>query len=133
MDKGRLLRVIKEILLANEGIVFAYLYGSIINQETFKDIDLGIFVKNAGENPLVISSDIKTQLSRRAKKEGLKVTADEFDVRILNEAPFTFLKRVFQEGTLILDRDPDLRTDLIEYVSRKYRECAGILAEASLR
>jgi hypothetical protein len=82
---------------------------------------------------LVISSDIKTQLSRRAKKEGLKVTADEFDVRILNEAPFTFLKRVFQEGTLILDRDPDLRTDLIEYVSRKYRECAGILAEASLR
>ena len=43
-----------------------------------------------------------------------------------------FLKRVFIEGLLRLDRDPELRTDLIEHVSMKYRECAGLLAEASL-
>jgi hypothetical protein len=58
--------------------------------------------------------------------------ADLFDVKILNDAPFTFLKRVFVEGVLLLDRDPDRRTDLIEYVSVKYRECTGLLAEASL-
>jgi hypothetical protein len=43
-----------------------------------------------------------------------------------------FLKRVFIEGLLMLDRDPELRTDLIEHVSMKYRECAGLMAEASL-
>jgi hypothetical protein len=58
--------------------------------------------------------------------------ADLFDVKVLNDAPFTFLKRVFIEGILLLDRDPDRRTDLIEYVSFKYREYAGLLAEASL-
>ncbi len=36
------------------------------------------------------------------------------------------------EGVLLIDRDPDLRTDLIEYVSMKYRECAGLMVEASL-
>ena len=133
MDKGHLLQIIKEILRADGRTVFAYAYGSFITGETFHDIDIGIFVKNSGENPLVISSDIKTQISRRAQKEGLELTADEFDVRTLNDAPFTFLKRVFQEGILLLDLDPELRTDMIESVSRKYRECAGILAEASLR
>jgi hypothetical protein len=62
----------------------------------------------------------------------MDLTADRFDVQIINHAPFTFLKRIFKEGILLIDRDPDLRTDLVEYVSSKYRECAGLLAEASL-
>jgi len=45
---------------------------------------------------------------------------------------FTFLKRVFKEGILLVDKDSDLRTDIIENVSLKYRECTGLLAEASL-
>jgi predicted nucleotidyltransferase len=133
MDKGHLLQIIKETLRADGRIVFAYAFGSFITEEKFRDIDIGIFVRNFGENLLVISSDIKTQISRRAKKEGVELIADKFDVRTLNDAPFTFLKRVFQEGLLLLDLDPELRTDMIESVSRKYRECAGILAEASLR
>ena len=133
MVKGHLLEIIKEILRADGRIVFAYAFGSFTTEETFRDIDIGIFIRNSGGNPLVISSDFKTQISRRAKKEGLRIAADKFDVRILNDAPFTFLKRVFQEGILLLDLDPELRTDMIESVSRKYRECAGILAEASLR
>ena len=30
------------------------------------------------------------------------------------------------------DHDPEPRTDIVEYVSLEYRECAGLLAEASL-
>jgi predicted nucleotidyltransferase len=133
MDKGQLLKIIQEMLRADGRAVFAYAFGSFITEETFGDVDIGVLVRNSRENPLVVSSDIKTQISHRAKQEGLELTADEFDVRILNDAPFTFLKRVFQEGILLLDLDPELRTDMIESVSRKYRECAGILAEASLR
>jgi predicted nucleotidyltransferase len=132
MDKEKLLRLLKEVLAKDERVIFAYIYGSFVKEQSFRDIDIGIYIKNSEENPLVISPDIKTHLSRVVKRENMDFTADQFDVQIINHAPFTFLKRVFKEGILLVDRDPELRTDLVEYVSSKYRECAGLLAEASL-
>ena len=133
VEKERILNLIKNVLIQDERVVFAYVYGSFINGDSFRDIDVGIYVKDSEENPFVISSDIKAQLSLSAKVEGFNIIADQFDVRIINDAPFTFLRRVIQEGILLVDHNPDLRTDLIEQISLKYRECAGILAEASLR
>jgi predicted nucleotidyltransferase len=132
MDKEKMLNLLKKALTQDERVVFAYAYGSFVKEQSFRDIDVGIYVKNLEENPFVISSDIKTQLSRIFKKENIDLTADQFDIQIINRAPFTFLKRVFKEGILLIDHDPELRTDVVEYVSSKYRECAGLLAEASL-
>jgi predicted nucleotidyltransferase len=132
MEKEKVFKLIEEVLSRDSRLVFAYTYGSFVSEEAYRDIDIGIYVKNPEENPFVISSDIKTQLSLLAKKEGLTFTADDFDIRIINDAPFTFMKRVFTEGILLVDNDSDLRTDIIENVSLKYRECTGLLAEASL-
>jgi predicted nucleotidyltransferase len=126
------LKFIQEVCRQDERVVFAYAYGSFTQGTSFRDIDIGIYVKETEEDPFAITSDIKIVLSHVAKKGGLKFTADQFDVKILNQAPFTFLKRIFKEGILLVDRDPDLRTDLVEHVSLKYRECAGLLSEASL-
>jgi predicted nucleotidyltransferase len=131
VDKEKLLDLLKKALTQDGRVVFAYAYGSFVKEQSFRDIDVGIYVKNPEENPFVISSDIKTQLSRFFKKENIDLTADQFDIQIVNYAPFTFLKRIFKEGILLIDRDPELRTDVVEYVSSKYRECAGLLAEAS--
>ena len=131
MKKETLLHLIKDSLMREQGVVFAYIYGSFIQEESFRDIDVGIYVKKPEENPFVITSDIKAALSSLAKQEGLNLIADQFDVRVINDAPFTFLKRVFKEGVLLVDNDPELRTDLIEHVSLKYRECAGLLQEVS--
>ena len=127
-----MINLLTNALAKDDRVVFAYTYGSFIKEQSFRDIDVGIYVKNPEENPFVISSDIKTQLSRIFKKENIDLPADQFDIQIINHAPFTFLKRVFKEGILLVDHDPELRTDLVEYVSLKYRECAGLLAEASL-
>jgi predicted nucleotidyltransferase len=132
MDKEKMLDLLTKVLTQDERVVFAYAYGSFVKEDSFRDIDVGIYVKNPEENPFVISSDTKTKLSRIFKKENLDLTADHFDIQIINHAPFTFLKRVFKEGVLLIDHDPELRTDLVEYVSSKYRECAGLLAETSL-
>ena len=132
MDKGKMLNLLTKALAQDGRVVFAYAYGSFVKEQSFRDIDVGIYVKVPEGNPFVISSDIKTQLSRIFKKEGIDLPADQFDIQIINHAPFTFLKRVFKEGILLIDHDPELRTDLVEYVSSKYRECAGLLAEASL-
>lgn len=132
IEKERVLNLIKDGLIQDERVIFAYVYGSFIREDSFRDIDIAIYVKNPEENLHVFSSEIKTQLFYLAKGEGLNFIPDQFDVRVINDAPFTFLRRVFKEGILLIDLDPDLSTDLIEYVSSKYRECAGLLIEASL-
>ncbi|NWG01533.1 MAG: nucleotidyltransferase domain-containing protein [Syntrophaceae bacterium] len=132
MEKDRIINLIEDVLNKDDRLVFAYLYGSFVEEEKFRDIDIGIYIKNPDDNPFFISSDIQTKLSQTSKQRGLSLIADLFDVRIINHAPFTFLKRIFKEGELIVDNNPDLRTDMIEYVSLKYRECSGLLAEASL-
>jgi predicted nucleotidyltransferase len=132
MEKERVLNLIKNLLSRDERIIFAYVYGSFIQGEIYRDIDIGIYVKNLEENHFIISSDIQTELSHLAKQEKLKLTADQFDVKIINDAPFTFLSRIFKEGILLIDLNPELRMDLVEHVSLKYRECAGLVLEASL-
>jgi predicted nucleotidyltransferase len=132
MVREKLLTLMKNAFEGDDRIVFAYTYGSFIRGESFRDVDIAIYVRDSYENPFVLTSDIKTELSRLAKKEGLNLPANRFDVQIINQAPFTFLKRIFKEGVLLVDRNPDLRTDLVEYVSFKYRECAGLLAKMSL-
>lgn len=132
MEREKILSLIKEALARDGRPIFAYAYGSFVKEESFRDIDIGIYIKNPEGNFFVVTADLKTELSRHSKEEGVNLTADQFDVKVINDAPFTFLNRIFKEGILLIDLDPDLRTDLIEHVSLKYRECAGLLAEASL-
>lgn len=130
--KEKILNLIKNIVSKDNRIIFAYVYGSFVKEEKFRDIDIGIYVNDPNKNLFEITSELKTQLSTMAKDEKIDLYADQFDVRVINDAPFTFLNRVFKAGILLVDRNPDLRTDIIEAVSIKYRECAGLLKEASL-
>jgi predicted nucleotidyltransferase len=132
MKKEGVLSLIKEVLARDGRTIFAYAYGSFVKEELFRDIDIGVYIKNQEENLFVITAALKTDLSHQAKEMGVPLKADQFDVKVINDAPFTFLNTIFREGILLIDLDPDLRTDLVEHVSLKYRECAGLLAEASL-
>ena len=132
LDRETIEAGIHALLEQDPRLVFAYLYGSFTRKEPFHDIDVGIYAADTEANPYVLSADLKGRLSAHLRGKGVNLPADRFDVQVLNQAPFTFLKRIFSEGVLLVDRDPELRTDLIEHVSRKYRECAGLLMEASL-
>ncbi len=129
--KEKIINCIMNLLNEDRRILFAYVYGSFVQQEQFRDIDIAIYINNSEKNPFVITSDLKEKLSRKLKKDGFNFIADDFDVRVVNDAPFTFLNRVIKEGILLLDRSPSLKTDLIEYISKKYRECSGLLREAA--
>lgn len=130
--REQVITAVKNVVEEDQRLVFAYIYGSFVRGEAFRDVDVGVYLRDSAENPFGVSFDVKERISRSLRSSGIDAEADLFDVKILNGAPFTFLKRVFVEGILLLDRDPDRRTDLIEYVSVKYRECTGLLAEASL-
>jgi len=130
--REQVIDAVKNVVGEDHRLVFAYLYGSLVRGEAFRDVDLGVYIRDPAENPFTVSFELKERISRSLQGSGVVADADLFDVQILNDAPFTFLKRVFTEGILLVDRDANCRTDLIEYVSLKYRECTGLLAEASL-
>ena len=52
------------------------------------------------------------------------------DVRVLNQAPVTFLFHVLQ-GRLLLSREPDFLTDLIERTARTYLDVEPVLRRAT--
>lgn len=59
---------------------------------------------------------------------GLETFAiDDFDIRVINESPYDFAINILCEGKLIVDKDPELRTDYIERISNEYRVNSFIL------
>lgn len=114
---GRLATVELE---AEPAIVFAYLYGSAANADRFRDVDVGVFVR--GDQGEAIADRLAARLAARL---GMPV-----DVRVLNQAPVTFLFHILQ-GRLLLNRDTDLLTDLIERTVRTYLDVAPVLRRAT--
>jgi predicted nucleotidyltransferase len=110
--------------------VFAYLHGSALKIEIFRDVDVAVY-SAAGVPPFALSADLKLAFFRRT---GL--APDLFDVRMLNDLPekgdlfaLVFLRNLFSNHELLIDRDPLLRADFIERYGMKYRECEGLIAE----
>jgi len=113
-ERERLTRAIKGRLLQERDIVFAYLHGSFLTEESFRDIDVGIFSGVAKD--LSFESDLSFELST--------AIGYELDVRVINGAPVAFQMAALRNGRLLLSRNDNARTDFIENVGRRYREYA---------
>ena len=114
VERERLIRAIKERLLQEPDIVFAYLHGSFLTEESFRDIDVGILSGVAKD--LSFESDLSYELST--------ALGYEIDIRVINDAPVAFQMAALRNGRLLLSRNDDARTDFIENVGRRYREYA---------
>jgi len=121
---------IRNVLEQNPSVIFAYLYGSSINQDLFKDIDIAVYAM-PGCDPFLLSADLKIALS---KETG--IPPDVFDVRVVNQLlehgdifSLLYLKDVLGRGGVLVDKDDELRSAFIEAYSVKYRECEGLIAE----
>ena len=113
-EREQLIRAIKDRLLQEPDIVFAYLHGSFLTEESFRDIDVGILSGVAKD--LSFESDLSFELST--------ALGYEIDVRVINDAPVAFQMAALRNGRLLLSRNDDARTDFIENVGRRYREYA---------
>lgn len=120
---------ISKVLSKDERVIFAYLFCSFLKGEDFNDIDVGIHcIPSVLQNPFSFTSDIKIELSRSTG-----IPPDRFDIALINCLfdsdridSLLVLGEIF-DGQLIIDRDPALRTELIERASAQFRESAGIL------
>ncbi|MFQ6083471.1 MAG: nucleotidyltransferase domain-containing protein [Candidatus Aminicenantia bacterium] len=112
--KKLLLDKIIEILFSKEEIIFSYIYGSFIKEESFRDIDIAIYVKE--DKGFIFESFLSMELT-----EAVELPVE---TKILNSAPVSFQINVLKEGKLLFSRDEEERTNFIENVSRRYREYA---------
>lgn len=118
-----LLRRLVAELERESAVGFAYLYGSLLDTETVHDIDVGLYLREPMVRP---GSAMASELSARLTATvGLPV-----DVRILNEAPLSFLYHVLR-GRLLVCRDEALLTTILEDVARRYLDLAPLLRQGT--
>jgi len=112
-EKDKIIDKIKSILLIDDNIEFSYIFGSFIQDNFFRDIDIGIYLKNINENEVF---DYEFKISNEVSLK-CKIDIELIDVRVLNFAPFPFLVNVFKDGILLFTKDEKFLTDLIEKTS----------------
>ncbi|MEQ1793536.1 MAG: nucleotidyltransferase domain-containing protein [Nitrospira sp.] len=102
---------------------FAYLHGSLLDSPTVHDVDVGVYLR-ASEvgRSAAIASEFCAQLSAAV---GMPV-----DVRVLNEAPLSFVYHVLR-GRLLVCRDEDLLATMLEDVARRYLDLAPFLRQGT--
>jgi len=87
--------------------LFAYLYGSFVKKDTFRDIDVAIYLEKIPISILEYELEMETELMKVLKKYIV-------DVRVLNTAPLSFKYNVLKEGKVLLVKDNDKRVDFEE-------------------
>ena len=114
--KEEIIKTISACLLQHDEIFAAYIFGSFITQEAFTDIDLGVLLRHGYEDLLEYEVELERKLEKLVKFG--------IDVRILNSAPVSFSQNVIRSGQVIVDTDPNRRSDFESYALKKYFDFA---------
>jgi len=101
-EYNHLISLLAKKLEKRREIVFSYLHGSFLNRNNFGDIDIAVYVQGLPENKYL---DYEFNLN------GLlgKMTSLPVDVRVLNNAPYSFRYSVIKNGVKLVDKDEDMR------------------------
>jgi hypothetical protein len=112
-NKEEIFKKIESFVENREEIIFAYIFGSFIEDKIFNDIDLAIYIDK--DNTLTKEIFYEVELSRRLE-EKIKIPVD---VIVLNRASNFILHRV-SNGKLIKNTDDDMRINFITTHWKEY-------------
>ena len=123
--RADLRRQLKTVLESHQEVVFAYLYGSFLDEALpYHDVDVAVYVdpnwasgQDLFEYEMTLSVDLTLALHVPA------------DVHVLNEAPLGFQHNVLYRGEVLFSRDDERLTDLIEQVGLQYMEFSYYVRE----
>ena len=92
---------------------FAYLFGSFIEEDNFRDIDLAVYIdkKNEVSRDKFYEMELSNQVERIVKYP--------VDIIVLNDASSAIVFRA-SKGMLLKNRDDDVRVDFITLNWKKY-------------
>lgn len=116
-EKQVIIKQISSRFSKQKKIVFAYIFGSFVSEKKFTDIDIGIFIANKkGINTLNFELRMENDIN--------SFIHFPVDVRIINDAPISFVYHVIKDGVLIKDDAPCLRADFEGMIFKKYLDLA---------
>jgi predicted nucleotidyltransferase len=114
--KDEIIRMVSTLIARHKEINSAYLHGSFLSGEVFADIDLGLLMTHTPENIIEYEFNVEIEIERRVNIP--------VDVRVLNNAPISFVQNVIRHGEVVLDNKPNVRSDFESYSLRKYFDFA---------
>jgi len=113
IEKKVVIGEISNILKTKEYILFAYIFGSFTSEDIFKDIDVGVFISGAeGKSLLTLELMLEGEVG--------DAIHTPVDIRIINQAPPSFVYNMLKDGIVIVDADKPLRSDFEGLVCKKY-------------
>lgn len=120
--KKEVINKIENFIKSQEGIIFAYIFGSFIEDEIFNDVDIAIYVdKNIiPTEKIFYEIELSNQL-----EEIIKIPVD---VIRLNLASNPILYRA-SKGILIKNNDDNIRINFITIHWKKYWDFKGKIQE----
>ena len=122
-EKDRLVAIFRSLLISQDVIQFAYLYGSFLDDLPCHDIDIGIYVQGITVTDMTFYAlELGEQFSREA---GCPV-----DVRVLNDAPVSFMFHVLK-GELLSEQNPELHAQVFEKTVSRYLDMQPLLLQAT--
>ncbi|MCG2863787.1 MAG: nucleotidyltransferase domain-containing protein [Vulcanisaeta sp.] len=95
--RGRLIETIRSVVSEYNEVLLAVLFGSFIELDEFRDVDIGIYCRGGCWD---VAVDLGVELEERV---GLP-----FDIVDIDESPITLQLRIFRTGMPILERVPGL-------------------------
>ncbi|RLB15798.1 MAG: hypothetical protein DRG63_06295 [Deltaproteobacteria bacterium] len=119
-QKAQILSVAREVLAGEDQIIFAMVYGSFVEDVPFRDIDLGIYVKDLNTGSYFDYEFDISQKVQLALESNIPI-----DVRIINLAPLPFKFRVVT-GKLLFTRDEEVWEEFAIEVARSYMDMAPL-------
>ncbi|MEK6656621.1 MAG: nucleotidyltransferase domain-containing protein [Nitrospirota bacterium] len=120
-EKERMISAFKDRLEKYNEIIFAYIFGSFVDNETpfFRDIDIGVYInKDVISEKKFIDYAIKLSLELESLFKKYPV-----DVVIMNNAPLSLLSKITQ-GELLFVRDERLWIDFVTRAWSLYHDHA---------
>jgi len=120
--KDKIIKKIKNLVQNQDEIIFAYIFGSFIEEENFHDIDIAIYLN---ENKTSAKSTFyEIELSNQIEN----ITSIPIDIIRLNSALDAIVYRA-SKGLLIKNTNDNLRVNYITTCWKKYWDYQKIIQE----
>jgi len=117
-DRERLIPQIRDVMTSLLPLRVAYVYGSFLTRDDFRDIDIALLVDErcGGGESLSYASRVADALGTALNFR------HECDVRVINDEPVWFQYEVISLGRAVYVRDEDDRIDFETRVLVEYQD-----------
>jgi len=117
-DRDNITSVITQYLAARPEILFAYLFGSVVESDSFQDVDVAVYVQDA----LGIGDSLDYALKLSVELE--RMLRISVDIVLMNTAPDHLIHSI-SKGRMLVNRDDDARVDFITSSWSRYFDVQG--------